>query len=122
MMTLKEALSQAGSYCDVVWLGTYHTVNLYKEDIEKYCLYETEIEEQPYTKARYYTLHAVYNRSICKDFVNTLKLHQKGIWNGKTLEQIADIFEDLPLSEIKFYITSCIAFGLLEPQGDLYAW
>ena len=122
MLTLKEALSNASKYCEIRLLGSFHTVDLLRDDISKYAVYDAEIDIQPVSGQEYFTLYVIYSRSICEDFVAKLKEHQHGIYNGMTLDQIADIYDDLPLSEIKFIIQSCKQYSLLEKQGDLYAW
>ena len=68
------------------------------------------------------SLSVVYNRDICQQFVNRLKKHQKGIWNGKTMEEILDIADDMVFSDVKFMLASCKHHHLLEKQGSLYAW
>lgn len=122
MLTLKEALSNASKYCEIRLLGSFHTVDLLRDDISKYAVYDAEIDIQPVSRQEYFTLYVIYSRAICEDFVAKLKQHQHGIYNGMTLEQICDIYDDLPLSEIKFIIQSCKQYSLLERQGNLYAW
>lgn len=124
-MTLLEALEHAeiqDKFCVVTRLGTHTKVDLDTEDISKYVIYITEREIQRYTNVWYYSLYVIIDKPTCKMFVDTLKSHQKGIINGMTLEEIIDLMDNYLLSEIKFILTSCIKQGLLEKQGDLYAW
>lgn len=124
-MTLLDALEHAkiqDKFCVVTRLGTHTKVDLDTEDISKYVIYITEREIQTYTNVWYYSFYVIIDRPTCKMFVNTLKSHQKGIMNGMTLEEISDLMDNYVLSEIKFILTSCIKQGLLEKQGNLYAW
>ena len=123
MLTLKEALSVASKYCEIKWLGSYHTIDLLRDDISNYAVYDADINVQPITGQEYFTLYVIYSKSYCEQFISSLKKHQRGIYNGLTFEQIADIhLDDMLISEIKFAILSCKQYGLLERQGDLYAW
>lgn len=124
-MTLYEALDHAkkqNKFCVVTRLGSFTKVDLDKEDISRYVVYNTERCIQRYTDVWYYEIFVILDKPNCKLFVDSLKIHQKGIINGMSLEEIGDLFDDDSLSEIKFLIRSCIKHGLLEKQGDLYAW
>lgn len=122
---LDEALYECGKHGKYAVLQRIGTKNkIYPENIQidDWSVYLAEEHTQPYTDTVYDILYIMYNYSKCQSFVNGLKAHQHGIWNGKTLEEICEIYDDLPLSDIKCYIASCKQFKLLEKQGDLYAW
>ena len=123
-MTLKEALSYAkekGWYTEVIRHGTEHRIDL-TDDISKYDVTAAVHLYQAYTDANFMSVSVVYNKNICEQFVNRLKAEQKGIWNGKTIEEICDIADEMVFSDIKFMLTSCKYHKLLEKQGYLYAW
>lgn len=125
MMSLAEALGYAkekGWYCEAYRVGTEHRVDIMTDDISKYDAVSVVRLYQKHTDAEYISISVVYNRDICQQFVNRLKKHQKGIWNGKTMEEILDIADDMVFSDVKFMLASCKHHHLLEKQGSLYAW
>lgn len=124
-MPLDEALyncGQIGKYAICTRIGIWTKCSLDTISIDDYVVFKVDHERQKYSNTEYFNLNIMYTRWLCESFVDGLKAHQKGIYNGMTMDEICDIYDEYPLSTIKCYIASCIKHGLLEPQGDLYAW
>ncbi len=124
-MPLDEALYNCGQinkYATVTPVGVWLECNVETVIVDDYVVYMVNHKKQKYSNTEYFNLTIMYARWMCESFVDGLKSHQKGIYNGMTRDEICAVYSEYSASKIDCYIASCIRHGLLEHQGDLYAW